>query len=240
MINGPTNVKNAMTLPLNGASIVFDLDGTLVDTAFDLTAALNHVLAERGRPTVPPHTVRMLVGHGARVLIEKGFAATGAPLPPDALAPELERFLIYYRSHIADESRPFPGAVAALERLSAQGARLGVCTNKPLSLSQALLDALDLTRLLPVVIGADSLPVKKPDPLPLQEAVRRLGGELKSSILIGDSPTDIATARAANVKVIAVSFGYTTVAPAELGADILIDHFDALDAALEELLAAGA
>lgn len=227
-----------MAVDLRGSSIVFDLDGTLVDTAGDLASALNHVLEVAGRPPVEPHTVRMLVGHGARVLLEHGFAETGEPLPPEAVDAHVTRFLAFYADNIASESRLFPGAREALERLVAARARLGVCTNKPERLTLALLDALDLRRYFPAVLGADSLSVKKPDPRHYLETVKRLGGNANRSIFIGDSPVDVATARAASVPVIAVTFGYTPVPPEELGADALIAHFDELDAALARLLGA--
>jgi phosphoglycolate phosphatase len=222
----------------NGSSVVFDLDGTLVDTAGDLAASLNHVLAAAGRAPVEPHTVRMLVGHGARVLLEHGFAETGDPLPPETISTHVTRFLAFYADNIAKESKLFPGAREALDRLAAARARLGVCTNKPEHLTLALLEALDLKRYFPAVLGADSLTVKKPDPRHFLETVKRLGGEAGRSIFVGDSPVDVATARAAGVPVIAVSFGYTPVPPEELGADALIAHFDELDAALLRLLGA--
>jgi phosphoglycolate phosphatase len=225
-----------MAVDLSGSSVVFDLDGTLVDTAADLAASLNHVLKVAGRPPVEPHTVRMLVGHGARVLLEYGFTETGDPLPPGAIGDHVTRFLAFYADNIANESRLFPGAREALERLVAARARLGVCTNKPERLTLALLDALDLKHYFPAVLGADSLSVKKPDPRHFLETVKRLGGEARRSVLIGDSPVDVATARAASVPVIAVTFGYTPVPPEELGADALIAHFDELDSALLRLL----
>lgn len=234
----PSLSAQAMTVDLSGASIVFDLDGTLVDTAGDLAACLNHVLRNAGRAEVSPHTVRMLVGRGARVLIEHGFAETGDPLPPAAIGEHLARFLAFYADNIARESSPFPGAREALARLSTAGARLGVCTNKPESLTAALLEALDLKRYFPVALGADSLTVKKPDPHHFLETVRRLGGAPERSVMVGDSPTDVATARAANVPVIAVTFGYSPVPPEQLGADALIAHFDDLDGVLAHLLGA--
>jgi phosphoglycolate phosphatase len=221
---------------LNGTCVVFDLDGTLVDTALDLAAALNHVLVAAGRRPVEPPTVRMLVGHGARVLLQHGFAETGDPLAPDAVGNYVAQFLAFYANNIARESSPFPGVREALVRLSEAGARLGVCTNKPEALSRSLLRALDLDCHFGAILGADSLAFKKPDPRHFLETVNGLGGNPARSVFIGDSPVDVATARAAQVPIIAVTFGYTPVPPEELGADALIGSFDELDDALARLL----
>jgi phosphoglycolate phosphatase len=225
------------TQTLAGSTLVFDLDGTLIDTAPDLVAALNHVLGVEGRRPLPIETVRMLVGHGAKVLIERGFAETGEPVDPDRLDLLVDRFVSYYAAHIAEDSRVFPGVREALERLEAAGARLAVCTNKHEVLALSVLQALDLTQPFSAIIGADTLPIRKPDPAVYHETVRRAGGHPDAfTVMIGDSPTDAATARAAQVPFIAVTFGYTPVPPAELGADVLIEHFDALDGALDQLL----
>lgn len=221
---------------LLGTCIVFDLDGTLVDTALDLTAALNHVLAAAGRRPVEPPTVRMLVGHGARVLLEHGFSQTGAPLPGDLIGRHIDQFLDFYANNIAHHSHPFPGVCETLARLAEAGARLGICTNKPEALSRALLRALDLERHFGAVLGADSLGFKKPDPRHLLETVNRLGGEPERSVFVGDSPVDVATARAAQMPIVAVTFGYTRVPPEDLGADALIGHFNELDGTVASLL----
>lgn len=217
---------------LGGASLIFDLDGTLVDTAPDITAALNHVLTKEGRTPLLPERVRSLVGRGAETLIVEGFQATGEPLAAERVPALFKVFIEHYRDHIADTSRPFPGVREALERFRAAGARLGVCTNKPYRPSIALLEALDLRGFFPVVMGADSVSDHKPHPDHFRAAVRELNGDLGTSVMIGDSPVDAATARAAGVPMIAVTFGYTLVAPAEFGADALIDHFDALEEAV--------
>jgi phosphoglycolate phosphatase len=217
---------------LAGSVIVFDLDGTLVDTAPDLTASLNHVLASERRPPIPAQTVRMIVGHGARALIERGFTETGEPVLPETLNGLVDRFVRYYAAHIADDSAVFPGVREALGRLKDAGAALAVCTNKPEGLARALLDAVDLTAYFAAVTGGDTLAVKKPDPAIYRETIRRAGKADGMSVMVGDSPTDVATARAAGVAVIAVTFGYTPVPPSALGADRLIGHFDELDAAL--------
>jgi phosphoglycolate phosphatase len=222
----------APTLP---ETIVFDLDGTLVDTAPDLTAALNAVMAREGRPPVPLDDVRHMVGRGARYLIERAMEATGAPVMPDAVREMVDHFLVHYDANIAVTSRPFEGVEATLARLRAKGHRLGVCTNKPEALSLKLLRELKMLDVFPVVLGADSRSYRKPDPRHLFDVIEGLGGRRESAVLIGDSETDVKTARAAGVPVVAVSFGYTEIPVHELGADRVIDHYDALEAALGSL-----
>lgn len=215
--------------------MVFDLDGTLVDTSPDLTAALNSVLVAAGRMPLPEEEVRHLVGRGARVLIERGMEVTGEPVD-QALIPELlEDFLDHYGANIAAGSQPFPGAETAVRRLIAHGHPVGICTNKPIALSFKLMDALNLRRYFPVILGADSQPYRKPDPRHLLDTVAKLGGDPRNAVMIGDSETDVKTAKAANIPVILVSFGYTEIPVGDLGGDAIIDHFDALDAAIARL-----
>ncbi len=225
-------------MKLHGVTIAFDLDGTLVDTAPDLIGALNIVLAECGLPALPLEAARALVGGGSRVLIERGFAVAGRPLDAEDAPRLVARFIEVYRDRIADESRPFKGLDVALDSLRADGAILCVCTNKPTELSNLLLKALKLGDRFASVIGADSAPERKPHPSHFRAAVEQAGGDPKRAIMVGDSETDVATARAAGAPVIAVPFGYTTVAPEHLGADILIQHFSELSAAVQALLPA--
>ena len=223
---------------LAGATIAFDLDGTLVDTAPDLVGTLNVLLAAEGLSPLPLAEARPFIGRGARWLIERGFAAAGAPLDPARIQDLFERFIAHYEAHIADESRPFPGCVAALDALRAQGARLAVCTNKLTGLSRTLLDALDLSGHFHAVIGADSTPAIKPDPRHLEAAVAAAGGSMDRAILVGDAATDAGAARAAGAGLILVTFGYTETPAADLAPDILIDHFDQLPHACARLLGA--
>jgi phosphoglycolate phosphatase len=212
--------------------VAFDLDGTLADTAPDLTASLNHALGVLGRPAVPQESVRHMVGHGARALLEKGLAATGSMTP--ALVDEgFPIFLDYYERHIADGTRPYPGVEAALDTLAARGVRVAVCTNKLEALARELIEALGWTSRFAAILGGDTLPVRKPDPAPLFETIARSGGG--RAAFVGDSITDTDTARAAGIPCVAVSFGFSDRPPEQLGADILIDHFDALIPALERL-----
>ncbi|MSP42850.1 MAG: phosphoglycolate phosphatase [Alphaproteobacteria bacterium] len=224
-------------MPLySGYTIVFDLDGTLVDTAPDLTAALNHVLVREGRAPLPLTEVRNLVGHGARALIERGMSVAGASPPEPELQRMLGLFLSFYGANIANHSTLFPGVTETLAHLRGGQALLGVCTNKPAALSQALFSALNMHGQFEAVLGSDSLPVRKPDPLHLIETVRQAGGDPARAVMVGDSATDVHTARAANIPVVLVSFGYTLIPAHELGADRVIDSFDALIQVLPDLL----
>jgi phosphoglycolate phosphatase len=223
---------------LAGATIAFDLDGTLVDTAPDLVGALNALLGESSLPALPLARARIMVGRGARALIEQGFAAAGAPLKAEQTPPVVERFIELYRGRISLESRPFEGVEAALDVLAGAGAALCVCTNKRTDLSIGLLDALGLTRLFSAVIGADLAPASKPDPRHLITAVEAAGGRIERAILVGDSASDVGAARAAGAPSVVVAFGYTEIAPKDLGGDHLIGRFAELPPLAQRLLAA--
>ncbi len=212
--------------------VAFDLDGTLADTAPDLADALNHALVQMGRPTVPPEEVRYLVGHGARALLRKGLAQSGAS-DEDLVEQGFPYFIDHYAANICNGTVAYPGAEAALDGLRARGIRLALCTNKPEGLTHLLLDALGWTGRFDSIIGGDTLPVRKPDPAPLHEAIARAGGG--RALFVGDSITDADTARAAALPFVAVSFGFSDRPAAELGADAVIDHFDALIPTLETL-----
>ncbi|HEX4098519.1 MAG TPA: HAD hydrolase-like protein [Caulobacteraceae bacterium] len=223
---------------LSGAAIAFDLDGTLVDTAPDLIGTLNWLLAQEGLAPLPLAEARPFIGRGARWMIERGFQAASAPLAPAQVQPLFDRFIDRYTGHIADESRPFPGCVEALEALKTHGAKLAVCTNKLTGLSKALLDALDMARLFDAVIGSDAAPAIKPDARHLETAIAAVGGSPGRAIMVGDAATDAGAARAAKVPLILVSFGYTEVPAQDLAPDILIDRYDELPAACLRLLGA--
>jgi phosphoglycolate phosphatase len=213
-----------LRMPLQ--ALIFDLDGTLVDTAPDLHAATNHVLATLGRRAISMAEVRAFVGHGARKLIERGCAATGEPVDPRALETLYQEFIIYYASHIAVDSKPYPGVIALLERCKAQGIALAVCTNKLESLSVQLLQALDMTKYFGAIVGPDTIGIAKPDPRPYFEALSRIGRAGQASLMVGDSETDIRTGQNAGVPVIAVTFGYTARPVQEFAPTHVIDHFD--------------
>jgi len=216
-------------------AVVFDLDGTLVDTAPDLAQALNHTLARHGLATLAPADVRPMIGDGARAMLRRGLAAAGTELEAarfETLAAEL---LAYYWDHVAVRSRPFPGVVDALDRLAAGGVKCAVCTNKPFGLTERLLRLLQLWPRFQAVLGGDSLPVRKPDPGHLLGTLDRLQVPPERAVMVGDSANDVNVARGAGVAVVVVSFGYTAVPAAELGADAVIDHFEGLPQALARL-----
>lgn len=215
-------------------TIVFDLDGTLVDTAPDLAAAMNHVLAHFGRPAVDPEAVRHMVGHGARRTIERGLALTGGG---DAAMVDIgvPVFLDFYGANICVGSRPWSGVEDALTALAGEGHRLAICTNKPERLAGDLVDALGWGGLFGAVLGGDSLPVRKPDPAHVLETLARIGGDPALAAFVGDSRPDVDAARAAGLPVVITSFGYSDVPPETLGADAMIDHFDALVPALRRV-----
>ena len=221
-----------MTLP---DTIIFDLDGTLVDTAPDLAASLNAVLMRERLPPVPLERVRQMVGRGARVLIESALAWHQLPTDPARTKDLVRHFLDYYEANIAVTSRPFEGMETCVRSLSARGHRIGICTNKPEHLSRKLIAELGLTDLFPVILGADSRPWRKPDPRHLTDTIEALGGRPSSAVLVGDSDTDARTARAAGIPVILVSFGYTQTPVSALESDAIIEHFRDLEAALARL-----
>lgn len=217
-------------------AVIFDLDGTLAETAPDLMQATNHVLSVHSRSPISPDQLRSFIGHGARALIARGFEATGEPVPPGGMEPLYELFVTYYAANIAVGSSLFPGARELLERCRQEGIALGVCTNKLEGLSVQLLDALDASHYFGAIVGPDTIGIAKPDPAPYRETLRRLGGTHLRSVMVGDSETDIKTARAAGVPAIGVTFGYTPRPVAEFGPDQLISHFDDLWPAIAELL----
>lgn len=219
-----------------GATIVFDLDGTLVDTAPDLTNALNDVLARRGHEPVSIEVIRGCVGHGAQVMIEQALARAGAEGDVDRM---LAEFLIHYETNIARESRPYPGAIAALDRLAAQGARLAICTNKRESLSRLLIQQLEIEHYFTALAGRDTFPVAKPHPGHLTGTIALAGGDPSRSVMIGDSDIDLRTAKAAAVPAILVSFGYGACPLDGFAPEAVIDHFDQLDGHAARLLDGG-
>ncbi len=217
-------------------TIVFDLDGTLVDTAPDLINALNFVLDREGLPPVPLHSARNMIGAGARRLIERGLELDSRSLGLKDVTRLTRDFIDYYAAHIADVSRPFEGLEDALDDLSARGYRFAVCTNKLEWLSKLLLDRLGLSSRFSAICGADTFGVSKPDPAILRQTIARAGGEVSSAIMVGDAGPDIGVARRAGVPVIGVEFGYTEVPIADLKPDRLINHMRELPAAVESLM----
>ena len=209
-------------------ALIFDLDGTLVDSAPDLMTATNVVLRSQGRPQLDPTTLRHMVGFGARALIEQAMAATGTPVEPQSLPSLVDIFLTHYRAHIADQSVAFAGVEQTLEQLVTQGVQLAVLTNKAQEMADRLLQALKLDRFFPVIYGAGRMSYVKPDARIFHDVVRELGGT--PGVMIGDSITDVATARAAKAPVILVSYGYTPQPAHSLGGDAVTDDFTQIPA----------
>ena len=224
-------------MPQPSPLLVFDLDGTLAETAGDLIAALNHVLAGEDIPALHVSQARTLLGAGGRALIERGFAAAGRAIEKPRLEVLFQRFLAYYNAHICDHSHLFPGVVAALDALEADGFRFAVCTNKMEGSAIHLMEALGVRARFPVIAGQDTFATHKPDPQALLLTIARAGGRAADSLMVGDSLTDIATAKAAAVPVIAVDFGYTDTPVSDLGPDRVISHFDDLAGAVAALRA---
>ena len=223
---------------LEGWTIAFDLDGTLVETAPDLIGTLNRMLAARDIPQMPVEAAQHLVGHGALALLRHGFQEAGAAWDESKAPALLEEFLADYLANIAVHSRPYEGVVETLERLAARGAILCVATNKRTDLSVALIEALGLERHFAVVCGPDRVSARKPDGAHIREAVLTAAGDPARAIMVGDGAPDVQAAKSAGVPCVVVSFGYTPIAPADLGGDVLIDRFDELEAAVEQLIVA--
>ena len=211
---------------------VFDLDGTLIDSAPDLRVAVNKLLAQEGRRPLSLDEVIGMIGDGVAKLVERAFAATGGG-NATADAALTARFLAFYEGHVADLTRPYPGVPETLARLRDQQWALGICTNKPENASNEVLRALDLARYFRVVLGGDSIAgVRKPDPRLLLAVIERLGASPAEAVMVGDNANDVHAARAAGIPVILRAGGYIRVPATELGADAVIETFTELPAAL--------
>ena len=217
-------------------TVVCDLDGTLVDSAPDLAGALNTVLAEEGIAEVPYEDVRLLVGEGALALVGRAVARSGHP-EHRAIPRLYERFLEVYGARLTRESRPYPGVPETLGALARGSHPLAVCTNKPEGLARRMLDDLGLDRFGEAVVGGDTFRYRKPDPRALEAAVGRAGGTLGRSLLIGDSRTDVETARNAGVPAILVTYGYRTDPVEALAPDFAVDDFAAVAGIIRRLAA---
>lgn len=213
-------------------AVVFDLDGTLVDTLPDILPALNRVMEEEGRRAITYEEGRRMMGQGSRRMIERAWTATGPDAEDGALDRYYARFIDNYTAAPAAHSTPYPGVPQALQSLADEGAVLGVCTNKPHQPTLRLLEELSLLSRFASVLGGDALDMRKPDAGHLLAVLDRLGTGRDEAAMVGDSEIDVATARNAGLPVIVVDFGYTALLPAELGADAVISHFDELIGAL--------
>lgn len=217
-------------------AILFDLDGTLVDTAPDLLATMNTLLTREGRSPVDPVALRQMVGRGARNLITNAFQATGAAVEPEHLETLYRAFLEDYASHIAAQSQPFPGVIETLTVLKAEGMRLAVLTNKPHKPAVMLLEALGMMDFFAAVTGQGKLPWLKPDPRLFADIVSELGGADGGVVMVGDSITDVETARNGKAPAVLMTYGYTTEPAETLGADAVLDDFREVPAAVRRLL----
>lgn len=231
--------QGTMPMPSDSAAItfsavVFDLDGTLIDSARDMTRVLNRILSRFARPALTEEQVRGMVGDGSASLVRQAFMATGEALTEETLRPVLADYLDAY---FHDDEPPvlYPGVPDTLRELADGGIRLGLCTNKPERIARKLLDTLGLSPLFGAVAGGDTLPVKKPDGRHVSWVVDALGGG--SAAMVGDNGNDVKAARAAGVPVVAMTYGYPRMPVRELGADILLDRFADLPDALRRLSA---
>lgn len=221
--------------------IVFDLDGTLVDTAPDLLDSLNHCLETVDMEPVKQEDINRIVGFGSRVMIERAFALRKRHLAPDQLDALQAIFLEHYTANVPGHSRPFPGAVETIERFLAAGYTAAVCTNKLEGMSLSLLEALGLVGHFRAICGGDTFPMRKPDPGHLLRTIAMAGADPQRAVMVGDSRTDIDTAKAAGVPVIAVDFGYTDQHVSTFEPSRVISGFDELTVEMvENLIAATA
>jgi phosphoglycolate phosphatase len=213
---------------MNRPIIVFDLDGTLVDTAPDLLDSLNHCLGAGGVAHTDTAGFTQYVGHGGRVMIERAYAAQRKALTIDEHDRLFALFLEHYGAGIPGKSRPYPGVLAALDRLESAGYMFAICTNKTEAFSRKLIGALGMSHRFAAICGADTFAFRKPDPRHLLETIAKAAGDRGRAVMVGDSRTDIDTAKAAGIPVVAVDFGYTDRHVREFEPSIIISHFDEL------------
>ena len=218
--------------------VIFDLDGTLVDTAPDLITALNHTIVAEGLTAVGYEDITHLVGQGAKMMIQRAYHLQGLTLDEDAVEPLLARFIEFYLAEMPGDSKPYPGVIAAMERLSAAGYRLAVCTNKIEQLALPLVEKLGLSGHFALITGGDTFEVRKPHAGHILGTIERAGGDPQQSVMIGDSINDILAARNAGIPSVAVSFGYSDVPVEELQASTVIHAYEQLTPALIERLLA--
>jgi phosphoglycolate phosphatase len=225
---------------MRGVTVVFDLDGTLVDTAPDLMGAIDLILLQKGLAPAPHDLMRPLISHGSRAMLSAALDHLGRKLADAEFDAWWQDYLALYASNIAVRSRPFPGVLALLDRLEARGARLAVCTNKNEALSRRLLSALDMTRRFHAIAGRDTIPgAFKPDAAHVTGAIRLANGDPERALMVGDSDVDIQAARRAHIPVIGVTFGYVHAPIASFAPDAVIDHYDGFEGACAEIAARG-
>ena len=215
---------------MTSSLVIFDLDGTLIHTAPDLMASLNHVLELDGLAPVTFEDMTWLVGQGAKVMIERAWAHHGYAFAPEKLETAFDAFLVHYAAEMPGHSQPYPGLLAALDRLEASGMKLAVCTNKTEALARRLLDSLGLTGRFAAITGGDTFAVRKPHGDHILGTIEMAGARPGNAVMIGDSINDILAAQNAAVPAIAVPFGYSDKPVSDFNPDLIINHFDELDA----------
>ncbi|MBB6251345.1 phosphoglycolate phosphatase [Nitrospirillum iridis] len=216
------------------AAILFDFDGTLIDSAPDILTGINRLLDEENLPALDLGQVHQFIGDGAPTLVTRAFAATGRPLAPDSVPAMTDRYMAIYEALPADPSCVFPGVAETLAHLCAH-IPLALVTNKPERATHAVLQAIGLNSYFKAVVGGDTLPTRKPHPGPLLHAMAQLGAEPARTVMVGDGANDVTAGRAAGARVVCVTYGYPRMPVEELGADRLVDHFHELPAALLDL-----
>jgi len=215
---------------MTSSLVIFDLDGTLIDTAPDLMMSLNHVMDQNGLAHVAFEDMSWLVGQGAKVMIERAWSHHGHPSSPEQLETAFDAFLAHYAREMPGKSLPYPGLLSALDRLDAAGMDLAVCTNKTEALARRLLDSLKLTDRFAAITGGDTFAVRKPHGDHILGTIEKAGGNSRNAVMIGDSVNDILAAQNASVPTIAVPFGYSDKPVASFNPDLIIEHFDELNA----------
>ena len=221
--------------PIDFSAIVFDLDGTLIDSAPSITAAVNTLLAEIGRPSLPVAEVRSMIGDGSQKLIERAIAGSGGALDAGALAAIYARIKTLLAAHLPGPETVYPGVRETLDLLIREGRRLAICSNKPEQATVESLQSTGLADLFGAVVGGDSLPQRKPQAEPVLAALEQLGATRHAALFVGDSHNDVEAARATGLPVVAVSYGYARVPADQLGADRVIDRFGDLPAAMASI-----
>lgn len=224
---------------MENTTLIFDLDGTLANTAPDLIGTLNRITEPHGLPSVSLDQVGQIVGHGARAMIERAFTTNSIPLSADLHDTLFSEFLEDYSANIANETHLFDGVLEAMKALQSEGCDFALCTNKLESLARELLTELEVTSWFSAVSGGDTFAFRKPDPRHLEETVRLMGSNIQNAVMIGDSPADIDAANNAGIASVAVTFGYSDKPVEELGATEIIGHFDELQAAISRIRNSG-
>lgn len=222
-------------MPRSLAAIVFDLDGTLIDSVPDLHAAGNMTLEERGLAPIDLATARRFVGDGGRVFVRRALAERGVTLDADELTAATERFIALYEAHASDRTLPYPDVPETLATLKQSGLRLGICTNKPERATHKVLALLGLDHLFDAIVGGDTLPVRKPDPAHARAVLEELGVAPEAACMVGDNEHDSTAGRGAGMPFILMSYGYARTPLAEIPAEARLDRFGDLPGALASL-----